>query len=265
MREKRDFFDGLETSLSAAYRLLGGDEPDGASEKLRRIAEEANAALQAFRFTDPAAAAPAVARGLAATRDVRRATTDEDVAFLLQVKERQFEEALAATLGLELNAVAEPPGTNPPSGPYAAFAPPATLGAMTSGASLDIAATFVSQSETDVTVDDLSLSGAAGNQPIPIASAPSSSRRHSGRVTSDHPGGRACHQTIFLAARYRRFTLRPAAGLAAGVRLGSACDHCHCALSFQRRPVEPLGARRSGAKQHCPTGIAPRMSRSCRR
>ncbi len=184
---ERDFFDGLETSLSAAYQLLGGDEPDGASAQLRLIAEEANAALHAFRFTDPAAAAPAVARGLAATRDARRATANEAVAFLLQVKERQFEAALAATLGLELNAVAEPPGTTPPSGPYAEFAPPATLRAMTSGASLDIAATLVNQSETDVTVDDLSLSGAAGNQRIPIASAPLPSRRYGGRVTVTIP------------------------------------------------------------------------------
>jgi LmbE family N-acetylglucosaminyl deacetylase len=163
---ERDLFDGLETSIEAVYRLTGHPEPPAASASLRRIATEGAAAIGAFQFTDPAAASPALARGLAATREALLGTTDEDVAFLLRVKERQFEDALTATLGLELIAVAEPPGTKPPAGLDAAFAQPATLGPVTPGASIDVATSFVNHSDADVALEDVAVVGAAGHHPV---------------------------------------------------------------------------------------------------
>ena len=65
---ERDLFDGLENSIEAVYRLTDRPEPPRASASLRRIALEAATAREAFRFTDPAAASPALARGLAGTR-----------------------------------------------------------------------------------------------------------------------------------------------------------------------------------------------------
>jgi LmbE family N-acetylglucosaminyl deacetylase len=168
---ERDLFDGLENSIEAVYRLTDRPEPPRASASLRRIAQEAAAAREAFRFTDPAAASPALARGLAATREALLGTTDEEVAFLLRVKERQFMEALTATLGLELVAVAEPPGIKPPSGPYAAYAPPATLAAVTGGASIDVAVSFVNHSNADVALEDLAVVGAAGHHTVPFTGA----------------------------------------------------------------------------------------------
>jgi LmbE family N-acetylglucosaminyl deacetylase len=168
---ERDLFDGLDTSIEAVYRLTDRPEPPRASEALRRVAQEAAAAREVFRFTDPAAASPALARGLAATREALLGTNDEEVAFLLRVKERQFVEALTATLGLELVAVAEPPGTKPPSAPYAAFAPPATLAAVTGGASIDVAASFVNHSDADVALEGLAVVGAAGHHTVPFTGA----------------------------------------------------------------------------------------------
>jgi LmbE family N-acetylglucosaminyl deacetylase len=195
---ERDFFDGLETSVDRAYRLLERAEPAGAAGQLRRISEEAAAAMQVFRFTEPSAAALALARGLAATREALGATSDDDVAFLLGVKERQFEDALAATLGLELYAVAEPPGTTSPTGPYAAFAPPPTLAAMTGGASIDVAVSFVNHSNSDVAVEDVAIDGAAGRHAVPLASAD---------VRERAPGRAPCAPTPVPCALTGRLTI----------------------------------------------------------
>ncbi len=210
---ERDFFDGLDTSVDAAYRVLGLEAPGAAAAQLRQISEEAAATMKAFRFTDPAAAAPALARGLAVTREAIRTTRDEDVAFLLRVKERQFEEALATTLGLQLNAVAEPPGTKAPSGPYATFAPPATLAAATGGTRIDIAVTFVNRSNADVVLDDLAIAGVAGHQPVPTDH--DSSREHTsiGRVTIAIPSDAPVTRPYFSRARIAdtRYALRESA------------------------------------------------------
>ncbi len=165
-----DLFEGLDTSIPAAYRLLGRRPPDDAEARLAAIAVEVAAAKEAFRWTDPAASAPALARGLTATRAALAATVDEDVGFLLRVKERQFHAALAATMGLELTATAEPAGTRPPSGPYAAFAPPTTLNAVTAGQRIDVSVSLVKRSSMAMLVDAVRLGGAAGlDKAMPIA------------------------------------------------------------------------------------------------
>ena len=141
-----------------------------------------------------------------------RDTTDEEVAFLLRVKERQFEAALTATLGLELGAVAEPPGTKPPTGPYAAFAPPPTLAAVTGGASIDVAVTFVNHSNADVVLEDVAVEGAAGRHRIPLAGAESARHRAiEGRLTIAIPSEDAVTRPYFSRRGLSdtRYTLRP--------------------------------------------------------
>ncbi len=207
-----DLFDGLQTSVDAVYRLLERAEPAGAPARLRRVVEEATAARHAFQFTDPAAASPALARGLAATRAALSDTTDEEVAFLLRVKERQFEAALTATLGLELGAVAEPPGTKPPTGPYAAFAPPPTIAAVTGGASIDVAVNFVNHANADVVLEDVALEGAAGRQRIPLLGAESARHRAiEGRLTIAIPSEAAVTRPYFSrrGLSETRYTCRP--------------------------------------------------------
>jgi LmbE family N-acetylglucosaminyl deacetylase len=165
-----DLFEGLDTSIPAAYRLLGRRPPEDGEARLAAIAVEVAAAKEAFRWTDPAASAPALARGLTAARAALAATVDDDVAFLLRVKERQFQDALAATMGLELTATAEPAGTRPASGPYAAFAPPATLNAVTAGQRIDVSVSLVKRSSMAMLVDAVRLGGAAGlDKAMPIA------------------------------------------------------------------------------------------------
>ncbi len=131
-------FDGLDISLAGAYRVLGLTAPAGAVNRLQAIARQARAARDAFTWTDPSAAVPALASGLAAVRRARATLGDPDVADLLDVKEQQFVDALVAALGLEITAVAQPVGLSDPSGPFAAFAPPPTLDAVTPGQAVDV-------------------------------------------------------------------------------------------------------------------------------
>jgi hypothetical protein len=94
--KEQSLFDGLDTSLAGAYRVLGLTAPAGAVDRLQAIARQARAARDAFTWTDPSDAVPALARGLAAVRRARATLSDPDVADLLDVKEQQFVDALVA-------------------------------------------------------------------------------------------------------------------------------------------------------------------------
>ena len=131
-------FDGLDTSMAGAYRLLGLTAPAGAVERLAAIGRHAREARTAFSWTDPSAAVPALTRGLAAVRRARHTLAEPDIVHLLDVKEQQFVDALVAALGLQVSATAQPAGLSDPTGPFAAFAPPPTLDAVTPGQATDV-------------------------------------------------------------------------------------------------------------------------------
>ena len=155
-------FDGLDTSLPGAYRLTGGTPPPGGVDRLVAVARQARAALDAFSWTDPSASAPALSRGLDAIRRARPEVGDDEVAGLLAVKEEQFAAALTAALGLEASATAQPAGLSDPAGPFAAFAPPPTLDAVTAGQTVDVRVVVASRSPRPVKVTSATLLGPAG-------------------------------------------------------------------------------------------------------
>ena len=120
-------FDGVPTTLEAAIGA-GGKAIDDTVAK----------ALAAFSMNDPSAIVPTLAGGLKLTRDAVAATEDADALFLLRIKERQFQDAINSALGLELTAMAQPSGMSEPTGPGAAFAPPALMAAPVSGQSFEV-------------------------------------------------------------------------------------------------------------------------------
>jgi hypothetical protein len=162
------FFDGLPTDLGDAYRLLGRDAPPEGPRALAAIAGEVEQARRAFTWTDPARAAPSLARGLALTRTAIASTSDFDVRFLLEVKQRQFQQALQATLGLTLAATAEPAGSVPPAGPGAGYRPPPTLDAVAPGSSFDVHLSFTNRATAQVTLERIDLGGASGIAATPL-------------------------------------------------------------------------------------------------
>ncbi len=157
--KESSMFDGLDTSLAGAYRMLGVTAPSGAVDQLMAIAREARAAHDAFTWTDPSAAVPSLARGLAAVRRARATSSDPDIADLLEVKEQQFVDALVAALGLQISAVAQPAGLSDPTGPFAAFAPPPTLDAVTPGQAVDVRVAVAVRGRRPVTVSSAIVNG----------------------------------------------------------------------------------------------------------
>ena len=83
----------------------------GGAALLSAIDVEVRAAIAAFSMQNPSACVPALARGLAATRKAIEALRAEpDAAFILQVKEQQFMDAINTALGIDFEAIASVPG-----------------------------------------------------------------------------------------------------------------------------------------------------------
>jgi len=75
-------------------------------------------AIQAFSMQAPSASVPALTRGLAATRRAIAALAAErDALFVLNIKAAQFQDAITAALGIQLDAIAEVPGPLVPGQP----------------------------------------------------------------------------------------------------------------------------------------------------
>jgi LmbE family N-acetylglucosaminyl deacetylase len=146
------FFDGIDTTIPGLYRALRKEPPSGAAKLLDAIDREVSAAAQAFTLTQPSAAAPALARALGATRAAVTALgRDPDVAFVLKIKEAQIQDALGAALGIDFTARAQRTGTKEPSGPFAAFAAPATMGAVVPGQAFEVRTSFTNPSSVPLT------------------------------------------------------------------------------------------------------------------
>ncbi|HEX2311273.1 MAG TPA: NEW3 domain-containing protein, partial [Vicinamibacterales bacterium] len=173
------FFDGLDIRLSGAYALTGEVAPDGHQARLDGIAREVETATAAFSMTNPFGAAAPIARALVALRELVAQTGSPDVRFLLEVKVRQFEEALAAVAGVSLSATAEP-ATGAGGEPHP-FSPPATLGPLSPGDTLAVRIVVANAGTGSFGVTRLALVHPAGtlttDVPGGIASLARSERR----------------------------------------------------------------------------------------
>jgi LmbE family N-acetylglucosaminyl deacetylase len=161
--EESSLFDGIPTRLSAVFSLFGRPAPPSLVPVLGEMERQVEAALEAFTVHDPSASVPALARGLAATREaIRLAAGEPDALFVLQAKERQFAAAIHTALGLELTAIAQPRGTAEPSGPFAAFAPPPTLAPVVAGQTFEVVARLTNRGHPEIVPEALELSAGAG-------------------------------------------------------------------------------------------------------
>jgi len=115
--KESSFFDGIDTTYAGLFKTLGRTAPAGVDATLAGIDAAVARAIASFKFTDPASAVPALAEGLRLTRDVMaKSASDADVAHVLHIKERQFQDAISAALGLELSAMADPNPKPSPEG-----------------------------------------------------------------------------------------------------------------------------------------------------
>ena len=147
--KEKTFFDGIDTAVPGLYGALRKTAPPGADGLLSAIDREIRSAFDTFSFTDPSAAAPALARALAATRAaVKQLGSDPDVGFMLGAKERQIADAMHAALGISLTATAQPAGTPEATGPFNA-GPPA-MPAVVPGQTFEVRAVFTSRGRFEV-------------------------------------------------------------------------------------------------------------------
>ncbi|WP_232296290.1 PIG-L family deacetylase [Terriglobus sp. TAA 43] len=110
--KEQGFFDGIDTSLQGIASYLPAANQADAKQKLSAIASQVNEATTMFDANDPSKSAPALAKGLDQTRaliaSLKVAKLPDDsrynAVFELEIKERQFETALAQSLGMSLVA-----------------------------------------------------------------------------------------------------------------------------------------------------------------
>jgi LmbE family N-acetylglucosaminyl deacetylase len=170
---EQTFFDGIDTSITALFRTLGRPEPEGAAARLQAIASAVDEAVANFSMADPSASVPALARGLAATRDAISAFSSEpEVVFQLQRKEAEFEDAINTAMGVSLAAVAQPAGAQEASSP---FAPPPFLAAVVPGQTFDVRVAFTNRGAPAIALDGIDIEAESGWSISPEGNAPTAS------------------------------------------------------------------------------------------
>jgi hypothetical protein len=113
--KETSIFDGIDTSYAGLFKTLGLTAPAGVDSALAAIDAAVDRAVSTFKFTDPASAVPALTEGLRVTREVMAKSGDEPGPARAEVKERQFQDAISAALGVELSAFADPSPKPPAS------------------------------------------------------------------------------------------------------------------------------------------------------
>ena len=131
---EESLFDGIDVSVTGIGTLVS-PEPEFLKSGLAAIARSGAKAAAEYRAEKPAAIAPELADGLGATRaaiaQLESASVAEpgksDALFELRVKEEQFEKALAAALGVSIDAEVLPEREPRRVGPYTAPTPTFTV------------------------------------------------------------------------------------------------------------------------------------------
>lgn len=98
-----DFFAGMDTSLPGLLALPGDTPAPGIAQALSEIQALIEEVADDFDFTAPEKSVPELVRGYGLLNDLIERVTP-DMAFHLQVKQRQFDDAIVAAAGLEVTA-----------------------------------------------------------------------------------------------------------------------------------------------------------------
>ena len=145
---ERSFFDGIDTTIPGLFKAIRRPAPAGAAALLASIDAEVKSAISAFSLKDPSASVPALGRGLAATRKaLAQFTREPDAVFILDVKERQFVDAINTALGIELQATAQAPGS--PEG--------SAMGPVVPGQKIEVRAALSNRGAVDIEPTEIAL------------------------------------------------------------------------------------------------------------
>ena len=149
------FFDGIDASIPGIFRLLETAPPDGVPALLSEAQSNVQDAVSAYSVRDPSAVVPFLVQGLGLIREAIRLTEGQNEAlFLLTIKERQFQEAINTALGIQLRAVAAPPGSGGSASP---FSPAATMGVVVPGQEFQVDVSLVNSSRRPIRTERIAL------------------------------------------------------------------------------------------------------------
>ena len=200
--KESSFFDGIDTTIPGIYKALRKTAPAGAEAALQAIDREIKSAIQSFKMVEPSASTPALARALAATHAAQRQLGgDPDVASLLARKEQQLQAALRATLGVSFTALAQPAGTEEPTGPFAAFARPPAMPPVVPGQAFEVKTTFTNRSPIELKALRVKLEGHGTWAAQPETSGTGRRQQRPGvvHIHAHDSGGRRPDTALFLA------------------------------------------------------------------
>ena len=159
------FFDGIDTSLEGIAGYLPAAAQAGTRAKLAAIAALVQEATAHYDANDPAKSATALATGLDQTRalvaDLQKARLPDDARysalFELRIKERQFNEALAQSLGMNLLATVATGPVQPQRGMGQGGPPEIISQTVVAGDSVGVNLHLTNQGMVPVSVERLTL------------------------------------------------------------------------------------------------------------
>ncbi|MDN3658081.1 PIG-L family deacetylase [Ferruginibacter paludis] len=158
--KENSFFDGIDTTLTCIFTITGETAPTGVMPLLTDIATDVTQAIAALRINTPAAIVSQLTDGLSKTRTaIRLLPHQSEAAFLLQVKERQFTDAINTALGIHLQAVAVPENT---SDTRNFWEPLATMGFAVAGRTFKVQIELVNNSTVSIEPKQIQVNGPAG-------------------------------------------------------------------------------------------------------
>ena len=110
--KENSFFDGIDTSITGIFKITGETPTERAEALLSEISTEVNNAIAAVQPQNTTAILPFLTSGLAKTRQaIQLSANQPEALFMLQIKERQFVDAILAVSGIQLQAMAVPAST----------------------------------------------------------------------------------------------------------------------------------------------------------
>jgi LmbE family N-acetylglucosaminyl deacetylase len=154
--EEKHFFDGIDTALTGIFKITGETAPAGTASILTEIASEVDKAIASYQIENPATVIPFLTSGLNKTRAaIRSITNQREALFMLQIKERQFVDAINAALSINLQAMAVPIGTKEKRSFYE---PQPTMGFAVAGQPFKVEAVMVNNSTLSIEPKRITLS-----------------------------------------------------------------------------------------------------------
>ena len=153
--KENSFFDGIDTAINDIFKMTGEDAPGGISELLSGMTTAIEDAITKFQPRDISVIIPFLTNGLSKTRQAMRLITSQrEALFILQVKEKQFVDAINTAMSLKLEAMAVPGNTKIKRSFYQT---PPTMGFAVAGRPFRVEVQIVNNSAAVIELKDINL------------------------------------------------------------------------------------------------------------